>query len=102
MATFILLPSFVPMALALAGLGFLVFSQVNKTWLPPLIAFILLASAAVVSMGSEFSICEGISCTDFKEINTAMAYIFGAICILPIVVLTLRILENLGQKTQDY
>lgn len=102
MVTYILIPSMIPMALAAFGLAFLIYAQINKTWLPPLVSFILLISATILAIGGDFRICEGITCTDYQYFIPALTYVFGGLAILAIVILFLRVLENFGDKNINY
>jgi len=102
MALYIDLPALIPLTLAGFGLAYLIYAQIEKTWLPPLISFILLASASIISIGGEFTMCEGAGCTNYQIFIPALAYTFGGLSLLAILMLILRVIENFGDKQVEY
>ncbi len=102
MAYDIVILALIPLFLALTGLAFFMYGFHNKTWPPPLIAFLLLVSAAITSMSSSFTICQGITCDDFQIIIPELTYIFGGLSLLALILLFLRAFTDIGNPKVEY
>jgi hypothetical protein len=101
MATSTVIPSLIPMGLAAMALYTLLYSFDNKTWPPPLISFILWASAGLTAMSTDFEVCEGIVCSDFQIITLPLTYVFGGLSLMALALCFLRVIEAWGDKNAE-
>lgn len=103
---------YIPLVIAFFGLAFLCISFFHKIWPLPLISFILLIAATIISLGTDVIICETnvtigainatTDCIKQTTYTGSLTYVFGGLAILALVLLFLRILEGYGLKKQEY